>query len=584
MVARRSKKLEGASVADAIRAGLGDERYAVERKLQKKYRSLPDGFIAWCEDETCVLDKATNSWVEFRFEDWQEVEIRSVLFTDEQGNLKYSTIVLSWPRRHGKSEIAARIDIWCCLNWDNQVAVVMSNSQEQSTDTVWKICDDMIKNSPKLKARLDAGEIVVTTTEINFTRTSSVIRFSPASEKSAYGKKINKAHVLELCKATDSELYDTLHSSTGDAFMGLTIADSNVGTIDNIVCKLIDLGQSGKDPQIGVSYIHYKDLDDAIKRGPRWIDPKWLRSCAAQMMPGEFRRNHLNIPATVGSKLFTEAQVNACFDRAPRGWDFVAHPPSGEGASSPVPQPGAATLPRIFSREEFYRLRSRCALWGVLSKSGGLDRALPFARRDRTFWAVVAKLLVESDGKEIPVYDEDGAISGFELPDPFIYVLLNLVEFPWSNAAAIQRVIEADVERYDGIDNMSFEQYQAADLKDWADAQGWSAVLTHFLGPVQLEAYSEFYRIVASGRFYAGAEHWILRAEMQNVEEDESGKSPSFGGPKVTVRDPEGKPVRIKDDSVESVINAVIAARGELSVPQGPPQSTPKVSVFAGED
>ena len=481
MVARRGKKHDGASVADEIRKGLGDERYAVERKLAQKYRSLPDGFLAWCEDETCVLDKASNAWLPFEFTDWQEVELRSVLFTDEAGNLKYSTIVLSWPRRHGKSEVSARIDIWRCLNWDNQVAVIMSNSQEQSTDTVWKICDDMIRYSPKLKARLDAGEIVITTTEINFTRTSSVIRFSPASEKSAYGKKVNVAHVLELCKAVDSELYDTLHSSTGDAFMGLTIADSNVGTIDNIVVKLINLGRSGEDPQIGVSYISYKDIDDAVRRGPRWIDAKWLRSCAAQMMPGEFRRNHLNIPATVGAKLFTEAQVNDVFDRVPKGWPCSAKPATqGEAedgaAAGTVP---LVSLPRVFSRDDFYRLRKQCALYGVLSKSGGLDRAMPFAKRDRTFWALVAKLLVETPAEEVPVFDEDGNISGYELPDPFVYVLLNLVEFPWSNAAAIQRVIEADVERYDGIDQMGFEQYQAADLKEWAEQQGWAAVLTH---------------------------------------------------------------------------------------------------------
>lgn len=575
MVAKR-RKAEGVSVADAIRKGLGDERYAVERKLQAKYRSLPDGFIAWCEDETCVLDKATNTWTPFRFEDWQEMELRSVLFTDEQGNLKYSTIVLSWPRRHGKSEIAARIDIWRCLNWDNQVAVVMSNSQEQSTDTVWKIADDMIRNSPKLKFRLDTGEIVITTTEITFTKTSSVIRFSPASEKSAYGKKINVAHVLELCKATDSELYDTLHSSTGDAFMGLTIADSNVGTIDNIVVKLINLGQSGEDPQIGVSYIHYKDFADAIARGPRWIDAKWLRSCAAQMMPGEFRRNHLNIPATVGSKLFTEAQVNACFDRVPKGWFIPSGCEGGDGAR----EGEIVTLPKIFSREDFQRLRNRCALYGVLSKAGGLDRALPFAKRDRTFWAVIAKLLVETDEQEVPIFDEDGNITGYEAPDPYVYVLLNLVEFPWSNAAAIQRVIEADVERYDGIDQMGFEQYQAADLKDWAEGRGWAAVLTHFTGPVQLEVYSDFYRIVASGRFFASPEHWILRAEMQNVEEDESAKTPSFGGPKVTVTDPDGKKVRIKDDSVDAVLNGIIAARGEMSVPQGPPATRPGGSIY----
>lgn len=577
MVAKRGKQPGAQSAADAVLEGLGHERFAVERKLQAKYRSLPDGFIAWSEDETCVLEKATNAWVEFRFEEWQEAEIRSVLWTDEKGNLKYGTIVLSWPRRHGKSEVAVRIDIWRCLNWEFQVCRVASNSLDQSTDTIYKIAVDMINNSPKLRWRLGTGEIIITTTEIAFTKTNSSILFIPTSEKSAYGKKINVAHVTELCKAVDDSLYQTLASSTGDAFMGLTIADSNVGTIDNIVCKLIDLGESGKDPTIGVSYIHYKDIEDAIARGPRWIEEGWLRSRQAQMTPGEFRRNHLNIPATVGNKLFTEAQVDACFSRVPKGWLI---PVGGDGAKSGE----IVRLPRIFSREDFQRLRRSCALYGVLLRAGGLDRALPFARRDRTFWAVVAKLLVETDGKEVPVYDEDGNITGYELPDPFVYVLLNLVEFPWSNAAAIQRVIEADVDRYGGIDNMSFEQYQAADLHEWAQLQGWPAVLTHFTGPAQLEAYSELYRIVASGRFFASAEHWILRAEMANVEEDESGKTPSFGGPKVTVKDPSGKPVRIKDDSVEAVINAVIAARGELQGPQGPPRGVVKTSVFAGSD
>jgi hypothetical protein len=197
------------------------------------------------------------------------------------------------------------------------------------------------------------------------------------------------------------------------------------------------------------------------------------------------------------------------------------------------------------------------------------------AAGDRTFWACIAKILQEESKEEVPVYDDDGNVTGYELPDPFAYVLLNLVQFPFSNASAIQRVIEADRERYGEFANVSFEQYQCADLFAWAQGQGIASVLTHYTGPVQLEAYSEFYRIIASGRFYASPAHWILRAELMNVQEDDSGSLAKFGGPRCTSKDPEGKPVRIKDDSVDAVINAIIAARGELEIPQGPPSSTP---------
>ena len=568
---------------------LGDERFAREARLRREYRSQPEGFIRWCEEETFILDAQTNKWQLFRFEPWQLDEVRRVLDPDP---MRYRTLVWCWPRRHGKSEVSARYDIWRSKNFDYQNCVIGSNSEDQTLSTAYQIAVDTIRNSPKLRSELDSGEIEVLATEIKFTRTHSSITGIPTREASAYGQKINVGHVTELCKARDDSLYQVIASSTGDAHLGVAVCDSNVGSIDNVVKRLIDLAESGEDPTIGVSYICYKDLDDAIRRGPRWISADWLRSRSRQMTPGEFRRNHLNLPATVGAKLFTEAQVDACFSRVPPGWTGAASvaqpPPAGADQSHPgagVPQVLLPQLPRVFSASDFRRLRS-IALYGVLSVGGGLDRALPFARRDRTFWASGAKLLFTPEGgcatpAEVPVYDEDGEVIRYEAPDPWIYVLLNLVEFPWSNASAIQRAVEADVERYEGLANISFEQYQAGDLYDWAMQRGWPCVLTHFTGPVQLEAYSDLYRVIASGRFYASLEHWILGAELRNVEENESSAMPTFGGPRVMVQDPDGNHIRIKDDSVEAVVNLFIALRGEAEIPQGPPVSVRGHSVFA---
>jgi len=553
---------------EAILDALGDERIGEARRLAARYRELPEGYVRWAEDTAYVLDKHSNTYVPFRFTEWQKAELRRILTPDDAGNLQYLTLVLSWPRRHGKSLVAALYDIWRALNFDHQNVVIGSNSKEQTLSTAYQAAEETIRNSPKLKRMLDAGEIVITTNVIAFARTGSEIKGIPTSEASAYGQKINVGHVTELCKALTDALYQVIASSTGDAHLGVAICDSNVGAVDNIVWQLIQLAESGEDPTIGVSYIHYTDVDDAIAQAPPWIDAAWLRSRLRQMTRGEFRRNHLNIPAAAGEKLFTRAQVDRCFTSALPGWGT-------DGEAMPAP------LPRVFSAEEFRRLRRDCALMGVLSVGGGLDRAMPFAHRDRTFWASGAKLLVETTEGEIPVYDEDGELVGLEAPDPWVYVLLNLVAFPYSNAEAIKRVIAADRERYERFDNVSFEQYQAGDLWTWGQTQGIPCVLTHFTAPVQMEAYSDFYRVVASGRFYASAAHWILREEMMNAEEDASGRTPSFGGPRVTVRDPEGKAVRIKDDAVEAVVNLFIALRGEMRAPASAPLVIPGHSRFA---
>lgn len=554
IVATRKKKTKlTAHEADAaIQAALGSEQAAVASAKWWKYQAMPAGFIAYAEDLLHWENKKANKFERVRFRDWQREEMLSVLKTsrrdaETQRNLHaYLTAVISWPRRHGKTSCAALYDIYRCDVFKNQLVLMVSNSAEQTESTAFQSAVDVVTHSPHLQEKIKSGALVVLKNEIVWQDTGSRIQSIPTSEASAYGRGVSVAHVTEACKARDDSLYQVLASSTGDTWNGIVIVDSNVGDESNIVWQLIELARTGDDPTIGVSHISYQDIAECLSRNlTPWLSEAWLKSRQAQMLPGEFKRNHLNLPSSGASRLFTDEQIVRIFD--------------GDLA--------APVAPQVFRSQITLRHVPNTTVLG-----GGLDRALSFSRSgDRTIWTCVAKgllkpeLLTEEQRRERPVLNEFGALEGYDEPDAFEYVVLEQDEIKWGLAGSIKRAIEHCNKSFGcRLANIGLEVYQSNDIHLWCADHNIVSEVIHASRPVQFSMFSQLYQIAEAGRLRGGTNLDLLRAELKNFEIDESTDPPSFGGKKRTATvEVNGKDtkLKVKDDSVYSLALAIYSLR-----------------------
>lgn len=532
-------------------------------------------YFNWCESTCFTLDKASNAWVPFRFTDWQRTAWERLLTLTDDGRLNALTWMLCWPRRHGKSQLGGYYDIQRCLSYSDQNVIVCANSADQSEETVFRLITDTLLNSPSLKRKVDAGKIVVGTTDIYFAETGSRITCIPHSEASAYGKRIHVAHNTELCKARTDAVYQVLASSTGDAWCGLVICDSNVGDESNAVVNLLKLSgvhfrqgaiERGPpdDPSIVASFVGYESLDDAAARGPAWIPRPWLDSRRLQMTAGEFRRNHLNVPSSGAEVCFPLALVRRAFvDDLPLVVDLTA-------------------LAAIRTRYQHHALHI----------GGGLDRALGLSvKTDRTVWTVAASgCRPDLLHKSMPVYSEDGSPLGEMPADPWEYTILRQYVVPMAMDHPLKDAILADRKLFGRFTRVSLESYQARDIYDWCLAQRIEAEIVHMTWQAQSNLVRMMVELLSTNRLRISAANTLLYHELLNYREDCSGSTPSYGGPKRTIRidqSPDqptgdaapprhlaGGELTIKDDALESAMWALWSLRAAKKRP--PPGSAPR--------
>lgn len=588
MAKRVRKTRKVADQASAIAALLGGTPAAQATAPQRLRHFSPDEHIAWVESTCCRLTK-DRGWAPLVYAPWQRDEIRRLWRLDADGQLTYRTICPCNPRRTGKSEITGLYDLHRASQYDDQVVVIQANAEDQGLDTVFKLIVDTIRNSPDLRKRErtadnPAGDIAITATEITFAN-GSIIKVQPCKEASTYGQRIHVYHNTELCKAASDAVFQVGASSTGDAWCGLSIVDSNMGSTDNAVYQYVQLALDAEaereqaaregrpvnldvgDPSIGAVWVRFEDLDDCLRRGcgvglddpsqaiHPWIDAAWVRGRYKQMTRGEFLRNHCNLPSGAGQTLWTSEQIDPLF----------------------------VSLAHVLAPDPLRDYIRRLGGDGSYAVGVGLDRAGAFSKDpDRSVVTAVAKFsLRRMVNQPVPVYDDKGRIIEHTVCDGLFYLLIGAWEYRFALRDPIQAKLTQIADAW-GIGGCNLESHQASDLGEWCAKQWWGrhVQVRHMTAPAKKLLVEQAHGLIVTRRFAAPDSYPILRAELTNYAEDATGAVPSYGGRRKTVdlqtADGERITTWIKDDYLESLLWAIDAARearlvGRMRIVDKPP-------------
>jgi hypothetical protein len=425
------------------------------------------GFFRFLEEFQPMVPSAKGGFERFKLRPLEAEEIRNALESNAR------TIVLCWPRRHGKTLVSALLVIWRFLSSQTQTIGICANSAQQTIDTAFKTIVGILRETPYSADMIAKSSITILGDKISYDGLRNTIQGFPANAKALYGKKLTIAQVSELHAAFDDEAYQVLASSTIDSEDGLVLVDSTVGPRSSPLFALYSVAQDGTDPSLFYSHIFYKDLEDAVAKLPSWITEKALRSRAAQMLPAEFAQQHLNQWGLSSSSLFPPHVLSKCIET----YDID---------------------PKAIANGSAYVV------------GGGLDRAYGFSiNGDATVTTCILKVL---QGEE-----------------EHIYVLAS-DNVTFSSASGIRKNFQRYQREY-GMKTLAIENYNSQDIAAWCgEQQTFSHEIVHPTAEKQASAFTALYQAANEGRLHIHKKFEKLLKEMDRFEYQISRTSNRTGG------------------------------------------------------
>lgn len=464
---------------------------AIERWRQPGFA----GFDAWQQDVKPLIPSERGGRIVYTYpNEIVREEIRAAL----DGG--HGTIILCWPRRHGKTVAAALLILHRLMTRGHQTAALVANSRQQASDTCFAALTGIIRHTPATKELITRGEIVIAATKIEFVTAASTVTLYPSNAAALFGKKLSIAQISELHAADDDETYQTLASATVDTRDSLVLVDSTVGNRASPLYSLYSIAQAKADPTLYFSHVQYANLEDAIANGPGWIPADRLRSRAAQMLPGVFAQQHLNRWGDGENQLFSEAILKRCTTEA-YPLDVAA---LAGGAGYVV--------------------------------TAGLDRAYGFSLHgDATVTTCVLK--INRDGE-----------------DHFYVLASDAIAF--STAGGIKSALSRYHKDY-GLKFAALESYNSQDISAWAADQAFEHETVHPTAERQANAFAAMYQAAAEDRLHIHPSFKKLIAELGIITytTDTAKGSSAAPVPKFSA------PPKQKDDHAYSLLWAVYASR-----------------------
>lgn len=418
------------------------------------WRRGAKGFFQWLDDVRPMVPSSKGGFEPYVPGPLERIELTKALDGD------YRTIVLCWPRRHGKTLAAALIIAWRFMSRNTQNVAMVANSEKQTVDTAFKIVRDVLRETPYAAELVKAGKITIAADRIEYPALGNVIAGFPSNPAALFGKKLSIAQVSELHAATSDAAYQALASATIDTDDGLVLVDSTVGSRSSPLYGLYGLHERGADPALYYSHIAYRDLEDACARAPHWISVKGLRSRAAQMLPAEFAQQHLNLWGSSTTSLFPPPILDRCRD---------SYRPDVVSITG-----GAAHV-----------------------VGAGLDRAYGFSLHgDATVATCVLKVLIGEDAH---------------------YYVLASDKIAFSSASGIRRALT----RYrtdHGMSRAAIEHYNSQDIAAWCSDQTFNHEVISPTADRQANAFTALYNAATEGRLHIAPQFGALLSEMEMLE------------------------------------------------------------------
>lgn len=454
------------------------------------------GFFQWLEDVKPLVPSAKGGYEVYEPGPLERLEIIKAIDGD------FRTVVFCWPRRHGKTLVAALIIVWRFTTRKTQTIGIIANSEKQIVDTAFKTVASILRKTDYTAALIKSGSIIISDTgTIQYPALDNTIKGYSNNPAALYGKKLTIAQVSELHAAANDQSYQVVASSTIDTDDGLVLIDSTVGPRSSPLFMLYSIAERGDDDTLFFSHIQYKDLNDAMDNAPHWIKPEALKSRAAQMLPQEFAQQHLNQWTSGHSSLFPPDVLDKCRDK--------------------------------------YRLDPKSIAGNAAYIVGaGLDRAYGFSvHGDNTVTTAVLKTLIGEDDH---------------------YYVLASDKISFSSAAGIRKAFTRYKKDFD-LSRAAIESYNSQDIAAWCGDQSFEHELIHPTADKQANSFTALFNAAAEGRLHIHPSFDKLLAEMEVIEYQIVNNSTGKGGQQAPRF---GAPKGCHDDFVYSLAWAVYSLRG----------------------
>lgn len=588
----------------------GRRRNPHQKRTAADYRNGGEGFILWAEDFACIPiypegsdiavwypmhslpdDKNPETGRSYR-NIWEEQKkLLKKALRMKKGRFVHRLIVLCWPRGEGKSFIACLIQMWKFFCWPRQQIMLGANSKDQVKFVHYDIIAEIIRNSPKLMARV--GEKNLQIKEIRLTNNKgevdSIIR--AISSFSGIVSNITGYTFSEIFDMKNPKFFVQLDGSIRNIPNALGLIDSTVSDKTHVLYRLYNTYVKGKDPHLFFSYRYSPNGNVQDYWHPQMTQAQ-LDSYKEKFPFGEFERYFQNLWSAGGEKPFTAAMIDATHYIGSQGVipnspkvmelteekqklldgikrmqdeniDYDAEPylhriDNIEKQLIPVSnyyELGTPMAPRRADVEK--SLGQLGDLFGTHWVVGvGIDRADPMKLNTtpaRTIITCVAKGLPKSRGSMRYIVDE-GSVP------PYIYVLLHLAHISTSSLDEIKTVITELRAEYSGIDMICGERWGLFDLAPWCESKNIKFEAIYPTYDRQRDMFFALHQAYKSHRFFTPDVH-VVGSKMDDILVEEAGSLDHdtfkkwFGSPE------KNEASGIQDDAMFSVAHCVFGLR-----------------------
>jgi len=476
---------------------------------------------------------------------WKNVLVTGIKKIQPVGEREYYGFMLDGNGRYltehfmvtHNSLLACLIQLWKFFNWPRQQIVLGANSVSQIRFVHYEIMQDIIRNSPRLLARIGANNIQLKEIRLTDTRGSIRSMIRAISSYSGIVSNITGYTFSEMFDMKNPKFYVQLDGSTRNIPNALGVIDSTVSERSHVLHKLYEAYRNGKDPQLFFSY-RYSEKGDANDFMNPNMTQEQLDSYRWKFPFGEFERYFKNLWSAGTEKVFTREMIEATnylgidgelgvqvvllrvLEAKNRDLDAQSEVYGAykDGARKSMvvrveeraKRRTAELDKRLWPIETLYTLKDdsgmpKCATLADLERIGdlyktdfaicvGLDLADPMkaSTSARTIMTVLAKGL---PGMRINPFPTDES----EAPR-YMYWMLHLVDVADHSLDTIKDILLNLQNEYDGIDVLGAERWGIGDMEQWCIQNEISPVIFYPTYGRQRSMFGELFLAYQQGR------------------------------------------------------------------------------------